>query len=134
MYRIIGWCPIQEMNGAGFAIALKPEIKKAVKQSGIAQNEIDQWINTSGRMYLKHHGYDVGNGSVGFYLRISWGEWGIEHITVPGNACGLDIDDSGLGIKEGEKALLPHNVDNLKQASLLLAVFTAIAEILETYN
>jgi hypothetical protein len=135
MYRIIGWCPVPEMNGAGFTIALKPEIKEAVKKSGITQENINNWINTSGRLYLKHHGYNIPEDSpISFYIRISWGEWGIEHITVPGNACGLDIDDYSIGIKEGEKALRPHNVDGLKQASLILAVFTSIAETLEAYD
>ncbi len=134
MYRIKGWCPIPEMNGAGFAIVLKPEIKEAVRKSGIKQENVDFWINTAGRKYLKYHGYNIADdASVNFYIRISWGEWGIEHITVPGNACGLDLGSGTCFVNEGEKVLQPHNVDNLKQASLLLAVFVAFAEILEPH-
>ncbi len=62
-------------------------------------------------------------------LRIQWGEWGPEHITVPGDACGLDIDRCYPSPPDG-RALLPHNIDSIKQSMLLLVVFTWFAECL----
>lgn len=51
-------------------------------------------------------------------IRVSWGEWGPEHITVPGNACGLDICyGMGMSRRQGGKFLAPHNVDNLQPAN-----------------
>lgn len=64
-------------------------------------------------------------------IRISWGEWGPEHITVPGNACGLDVEYGySFGAPPGGKVLLPHNVDSIYQASLLIVVFLFFADTL----
>ena len=60
-------------------------------------------------------------------VRVSWGEWGPEHITVPGDACGLDID-RGFGYSPDGVALHPHNIDNMSQQILLLTIFTTIAD------
>lgn len=62
-------------------------------------------------------------------IRIQWGEWGCEHISVPGNACGLDIERSSFGscFRAGVR-LCPHNVDCWAQKQLLLIVFTELAE------
>jgi hypothetical protein len=35
-------------------------------------------------------------------IRVEWGEWGPEHISVPGNACALDIDESPMGCSKEE--------------------------------
>jgi len=60
---------------------------------------------------------------------VAWGEWGPEHISVPGNACGLDLDD-GIWAPRGGRILLPHNVDSIAQSHLLLAVFLFFADVL----
>lgn len=131
MYKIIAWNPMPNMNGAGFGIVLKPELKLAVAKSGLTQQNIDNWIKTHGNNLLLNHGWTIDpNSNPNTYIRVEWGQWGIEHITVPGNACGLDID-TGIGLKDGEMVLNPHNMDNLRQASVVLAVFTAIMEILD---
>ena len=54
---------------------------------------------------------------------------GPEHITVPGNACGLDVDQ-GLGAPRDGKVLQPHNIDSSNQVILLLTVFTTIADLI----
>lgn len=64
-------------------------------------------------------------------IRVQWGEWGLEHITVPGNACGLDISEHGcFGARLGSSSrfLEPHNIDTTSQQVLLLTVFTFFAD------
>jgi hypothetical protein len=65
----------------------------------------------------------------GLDLRVTWGKWGPEHITVPGNACGLDVDENGFGSPRDGACLNPHNVDSVNQAHLLLVVFTWFAGV-----
>lgn len=56
-------------------------------------------------------------------VRIVLGDWGLEHISVPGNACGLDIWDD-ICAPAGGMSLLPHNVDSKMQCMALITVFT----------
>jgi len=132
MYKIKGWNPSREnqMGGSGFSIILTPKWKEAVIKSGLTQENINTSISKRFVQTLKEHGYSesrIGD------IRISWGEWGIEHITVPGNACGLDIDYSPIGYLNGEVSLDPHNVDTIFQASLILSIFLFFADCLEFY-
>ncbi len=62
-------------------------------------------------------------------LRVNWGEWGPEHITVPGNACGLDIDNR-FGTPKDGRILQPHNIDTWGQKQLFLITFCWFAETL----
>lgn len=129
MYQIISWNPTQKMNGCGFGIRLKPEFKEAVSKSDLSQEKVNNWIQRMGRMLLENHGYCVSDDDlVQCHIRIQFGEWGLEHIQVPGNACGLDI---GNDTSFGTKYLAPHNVDNLRQASLLLSIFTWFANYID---
>ena len=130
MYKIKGWNPSREnqMGGSGFSIILSQKWKEAVIESGLIQENIDTFIAKRFPQTLKEHGFPesrIGD------IRISWGEWGIEHITVPGNACGLDIDYSPIGCLNGEVSLDPHNVDTIFQASLILSIFLWFADCLE---
>lgn len=63
-----------------------------------------------------------------YRLRVTWGKWGAEHIIVPGNACGLDVNTAGCFNLLKGMTLLPHNIDSWTQKQLLLIVFTEIAE------
>lgn len=152
MYAIRGLCHRTDitMGCHGFSIDLSPEFKTAAAKSGINQEKIDHLIETAGRLWLDATGFDAiydpdntgawadkkkppGPNARPLYeakhLRVAWGEWGPEHISIPGNACGLDIDRDGFGSVYRDGALLhPHNVDSLKQKYLLLIVFTEIAE------
>ena len=132
MYRLQGWFPNGEMGGAGFGIILTPKWKEAVAHSDINQEKVDNLIRNLGNTILKAHRRDaVEEHMLPCSLRVKWGEWGPEHITVPGNACGLDIDTRCVGVFPGEAGLMPHNVDSVFQASMILTLFTKIAEILE---
>ena len=132
MYRLQGWFPNGEMGGAGFGIILTPKWKEAVAHSDINQEKVDNLIRNLGNTILKAHRRDaVEEHMLPSYLRVNWGEWGPEHIAVPGNACGLDIDTHCVGVFPGEVGLMPHNVDSVFQASMILTLFTQIAEILE---
>lgn len=128
MYKIKGWFPNRtQMGGCGFSIVLTPTWKNAVEKSNLTQDKINCYIERMGSHFLEAHGF--GKERTGD-IRVSWGEWGIEHITVPGNACGLDIDES-IGLREGEMALTPHNVDTIYQASLILSIFLYVADYLD---
>lgn len=149
LYHISGLSPRGGMSGAGFSIQLWPKWKEAVSQSQLTQGNVNHAISTMGRMWLDNCGFNAifdpdncgafekrnskpGPRARPMYqenidLMVKWGEWGPEHINVPGNACGLDID-SGFGAPPEGKVLHPHNVDTIRQAHLLLVVFLFFAE------
>ena len=151
LYHIKGWCPKPGMGTAGFGVVLWPAWKDTVERRGLTQGDVNHAVETMGRDWLDSHGYNQifdpdncgfdadkaappGPNAVPSYrpnreLRVTWGAWGPEHISVPGNACGLDLDKA-MGGPRGGKALLPHNVDSQSQASLLLTVFLWFAECL----
>lgn len=145
MYSIDSLCPSGGMGGYGFCIHLSHAFKEAVAKSGIDQEKANRVIKSFGREWLTHTGmsnhFDIENCTHNWKdnrripsedfkdrdyrsIRLSWGKWGPEHISVPGNACGLDIDDGGFGcVFNGGKMLLPHNIDHWGQVNLLLIVF-----------
>ncbi len=153
MYHITRLCPRTDidMGRCGFSINLYPAWRQAVEDSKLTQHHIDTAIKNYHRAWLDGCGYDAifdpdkdplaeweernlgkkskpGPNARPLYdihsIRVAWGEWGPEHITVPGNACGLDIDRSSLT----GCSLVPHNIDNFGQVILLLTVFTTFAE------
>lgn len=131
LYHISGWHPTQEMSGAGFCVKLFPAWKEAIKKSGLASVNVDHMIKNYGREWLDGHGYpaDIYE-KPEWHFRITWGEWGPHHITIPGcNATGLDITD-GYRAPENGRILTPHNVDTINQASMLLCIFLRIADYL----
>jgi hypothetical protein len=156
-YHIQGLCPTGQMSGAGFHIQLWPEWKALVSESRLEQKNCDIAIERMGRTWLDGCGFDamydpdqspddrfnkkkMGPNARPLYeprtsLRVRWGEWGPEHIDVPGDACGLDIDDHAFSRPKGGVTLLPHNVDSIRQAHLLLVVFTFFADcIISTHE
>ncbi|GAL83446.1 hypothetical protein MYP_673 [Sporocytophaga myxococcoides] len=114
------------MNGAAFSIELFPDWKDAISKSGITQENIDNAFEKLGPKLLEDHGFKHSMDR----LKVYWGEWGPEHIYVPGNACGLDITKSSPFGPRGGALLSPHNVDSLRQASLILSIFLWIANCL----
>lgn len=157
-YHIAHLCPRSDgrMSSCGFSIMLWPAWKQAVAKSDITQEGMDNIIERMARFWLDGCGYarmydpdmssmerwkfekmgkepKLGPKARHLYdlrnIRVTWGPWGPEHLTVPGDACGLDISD-GIGRPPGGMILQPHNVDNRDQVLLLLVVFTHIAELL----
>lgn len=152
MFLIRGMCPRTDvtMDAHCFSIDLSAEWKDMVAASGLKQEDIDNLLKHEAEPWLDACGYggmfDPDN--CGFErdpkkkpgpdarrsysyreVRVSWGEFGPQHISVPGNACGLDIDSGSFGSYfEGGRLLLPHNIDCWNQKNLLLIVFTTIAE------
>ncbi|KKM77793.1 hypothetical protein LCGC14_1366470 [marine sediment metagenome] len=138
-YQIVGLSPRSDLSmGAwGFSIRLFPGFKEAVEKSGIDEDKAWKAVENMGRSWLDGCGfskmfeYDDEKPRHMYKpnreLRISWGEWGPEHITVPGNACGLDMCGGIMKPKDGE-ILTPHNIDSMAQTMLLLVVFTWFAE------
>ena len=151
-YDIEGLEPSHCMGGYGFLIRLHPNCRELVAASGIDQDKAEAVLSRMGRHWLDCCGYDSifdpdncghladrklppGPNARHSYqpnrdLRITWGEWGLEHITVPGNACGLDLDARSLHSPRGGRVLVPHNVDCWSQVQLLLIVFTWFAHTL----
>lgn len=128
LYAIRYLFPRVQMGGAGFSILLYPEIKREVVLSGIKQKDVDQWIKNFGGPLLEGCGFTSAE-KVQYRIQAQWGSWGLEHITVPGNACGLDIDRSGsLSAPRDGMCLSPHNVDSVPQAHLLLCIYTGIMD------
>ncbi len=150
-YLIRGLCPRTDisMGAHGFCIDLSPDWKDAVAASGLDASKIRGQVDSCGRAWLDSCGYDSiydpdnygawsdkklppGPNARPLYetnqIRVSWGEWGAEHISIPGNACGLDIDRRAFGAFLGGPSLTPHNVDCWAQKNLLLIVFCEIAE------
>lgn len=133
LYMIETGVPSRNMSGFGFTILLWPRWRDLVAKSGINQKEAERVIKDFGRRWLDACGYDAMIGATtrplyepGEALHAQWGEWGLEHITVPGNGCGLDLGQA-VGIPEGGAALTPHNVDSMRQAYLLQLVFNWFA-------
>lgn len=156
-YDIDGLCPRTDisMGGHGFCIKLYPEWRGLVAGRALTQENVTTAIGRLGRAWLDACGYDgvFDPDNSGFRkdsekppgpearpmyepgrnLRVSWGEWGPEHISVPGDACGLDLDDS-FGAPLGGRTLSPHNVDSANQKLLLLIVFTWFANDLACHR
>lgn len=154
LYHIEGLCPRTDiqMNRCNFGIKLWPSWRDWVKhwsdKNDIDQSRINIGVSNLHRAWLDGCGYSEiydpdncgfdrdkkkkpGPNARPLYgenaIRIQWGDWGPEHITVPGNACGLDID-SGVGAPRNGRVLLPHNIDTISQQHLLLVAFTWIAD------
>lgn len=146
-YNIKGLCPNGRGN-CGFCIDLSPTWPLAVKGADLDQTNVNYAIQTMGRAWLDGCGFDAifDPDNYGFdrnkkkkpgpksrklydilHLRVQWGTWGPEHISVPGDACGLDIGRS-IGGYRGGMSLSPHNVDNIRQAYLFLVIFTFFAD------
>lgn len=148
---------LDRMSGWGFHIDLWPAWREAVALSEINQDKANQAIQTLGASWLDACGYDAifdpdkspmdewresklkekkapGPNARRLYepycIQVRWGEWGPEHITVPGNACGLDIDFGSSFTVYGGRTLLPHNVDCMAQAYLLVMVFSWFASFI----
>jgi hypothetical protein len=139
LYHISNYNPAPGMGSGGFNILLFPAWRDALRDYPypIGPKEINRVIEGLGRQWLDGHGYsqmtDYGDGPRRIWdartsIRIGWGEWGPEHICVPGNACGLDIDRDSIWAPRGGTVLLPHNVDSVAQASLLLTIFLFFAD------
>lgn len=143
------------MGGHGFSIDLHPDFKKMVAKSNLTQKMVNNAINNYGRDFLDSCGFDTmtdpdetpyerlerswrdypdrepGPNAYKLYepscIKVSCGEWGPEHISVPGNACGLDIDRKSMWIPNGA-TLYPHNVNSWDQKKLLLMTFCYLVE------
>src|SRR5487761_180341 len=114
-YHITGLCPRTDIDlgRCGFSIQLWPAWRDAVKASGLAQDKINTVILNCHRAWLDGCGFGamfdpdedpmavweekhlhkkrkLGPNAHPLYsahdIRVSWGEWGPDHITIPGNA------------------------------------------------
>lgn len=150
-YAICNLCPSGgEMGRHGFTISLHDKWKCLVAESGLTQTEVNKSIEFLGSDWLDECGYNQmydpdncghladrskpsGPNAKPMYdprtsIRVTLGEWGLEHITVPGNACGLDIERRSFSSILRGAALTPHNIDCWRQKQLLLVVFCWFAE------
>lgn len=79
------------MGAHDFSVDLHPDYKLAVDRSGLTGGRVDAMVQEQGRAWLDCAGFSTERVAPGSDLRVGWGRWGPEHITVPGNSCGLDI-------------------------------------------
>jgi hypothetical protein len=127
MYLIKGLIPRTDISIGRYClhIDLHPSLTEIVKKSDYSQEKADYYLKTNGERLLKIAGFTITSLDV-HRLRVSYGEWGLEHISVPGNACGLDIDQAmGCYFREG-RTLVPHNLDSKMQQDLLVMIFCEI--------
>lgn len=108
-------------------LILHPMMKELAKKSGLTQDNVYAKIEKMGESWLDACGYKVElYRPARCAIRVAWGEWGIEHITVPGNACGLDISDNSFScVFMNGRTMSPHNLDSWQQQNLLIMVFTS---------
>lgn len=127
MYLIRGLEPNPECMAAhSFCIELSPEWREMAAASGIDQESVNRKVGRMEASWKKAVGI---NCKTSREIRVDWGDWGIRHVTVPGNACGLDIEERAFGTFIDNAAMLvPHNVDSWMQKKLILLAFCSIAE------
>jgi len=137
MYVISNLCPMDRPSGYGFCVHLSPQWKGLVAKSEITHEHVQNAIRNLGRTWLDASGWgrldktESQTRRVFAYdsIRVRWGEWGIENLDVPGNACGLDIDrDGSFTMFDDGAVLVPHNVDDWRQVQLMLIVYCYFAE------
>ena len=145
LYHIDGLCPRTDiaMGRCGFNIQLFPDWKKAVDKSGLTQQKINTLLDNMHRPWLdgcgydalfdpdetpeerwkRHHGLLTANPGPNTHplygrteLRIQWGEWGPEHLVVPGDACGLDIEDGCGAPRPDVRVDQPPSADDIHGA------------------
>ncbi len=126
MYLIRGLEPMPEVMAAhSFSIELSPQWRVMANESGLDQEKVNTKITRMSSAWIEAVGLKPGMREI----RVDWGDWGPRHITVPGNACGLDIDERAFGtFIDGGAMLLPHNVDSWAQKQMLLMTFCSLAE------
>ena len=129
LYHLCSWHPSHDMGGCGFNIKLYPAWKDAVAAYALDADAVEHARVTMSKQWLEGFGFPSDEIAIRTSIRLSVGPWGVEHITVPGNACGLDLDDRPFA-PSGGRLLSPHNVDSIRQAGLLLAIFSFFADTL----
>lgn len=116
--------PKSNGDGFGFSIRVFPGWKTLVSRIMIPDHESQKnWMDSVGSELLEGCGYDLKVYGRFGAIRLSFGEWGLEHITIPGNGCGLDITSDSCFCPDGGRVMLSHNVDSMKQAYLLQCIF-----------
>lgn len=135
MYLIDNTTPRTDitLSRFGLTIHIHPTIKQLAKH--LTQEQIDKHIETLAQHWLTTHGYNPTHyPAARSAIRVKWGEWGIEHITIPGNACGLDISNNSFYcIFPTGRTLTPHNLDTWQQQNLLITIYTELT-LLAAYN
>lgn len=132
-YEVVGFCPRTDidMGRWAFGIRLSSSYAALLKDVPINQKRFDNLharchevlLAVQGRDYLDlfHRSYP--------HLQFWEDTCLLTNISVPGNACGLDMEwgtFNELGKRDREHAVeyLPHNIDSMAQAVSLLAVWT----------
>lgn len=135
LYLVKSFCHYgADIGRHGFTVDLHPDVPELVADSKLEQDGIDRAIEVNAREWLDRCGFDYLTKDsehaprLGVHVRCTWGKWGPEHITVPGNACGLDLSTSPGCLFPGGVSLLPHNVDSLAQKYMISVVFFYLME------
>lgn len=124
----------------GFNIALDPDFADAAKEFEAPRDYHERFHRSAVRIGESCAGYEGNKHSVGFLGDTLL----LTNVSVPGNACSLDVDReqlSRLGTEYPPRQVLyaPHNVDTAGQAAGLLAIWadwyiTALATLTSRSN
>jgi len=123
LWTIEGWTCSQEMHGGSFTIWASPKFLEVAREIEYDEEKIQE----RARLIIKKAGFEIYE-----YMKfLRFGEWGLMHFDVPGNACGLDFDYHGGDALRNGASFLPHNVDNARQQSALMAIWLMWAHFVE---
>ena len=125
LLRIDGWSSRAAVSqGGSFSIWVSPKFLEIAKTTKYNEEK----TQARARAIIKEAGFK----HIEDYQRfLRFGEFGLMHFDVPGNACGLDFDYSeDHAMKEGAR-FAPHNVDNALQQSALMAIWMMWADFIE---
>ena len=116
-------------GGCAFSIWVSPKFLVAAKELGLTVDK-DRFLK-SAEYICKEAGFE----SSFPVARLQWGEYGLMHIEVPGEASGLDYDYTyNHEVERCGAKYSPHNVDSHRQQSALMAIWLYWAQGVEAHD
>lgn len=125
LWRIDGWSSRAAISqGSSFSIWVSPKFLQAAKEIEYDEEK----VQARARAIIKEAGFKQVEDHQRF---LRFGEFGLMHFDVPGNACGLDFDYSEQDVMKRGVRFAPHNVDNTLQQSALMTIWLMWADSVE---
>ena len=125
LWTVTGWiCSVGVTAGGSFELWVSPEFLRVAKDIARDNDQKSRW-QASARFILSQAGFQVED----YQTFLKFGEWGLMHFEAPGNACGMDFEGDDV-LLEGA-TFQPHNVDNPRQQSALMAIWMKWAGAVE---
>ena len=130
-WKIDGWMCRQGDQGGSFSLWISPDFISTARSITVTL-EMEIRLRQRALSILKDVGFDdvrIGNSGDKW---VTFGEFGLMHLSVPGDACGLDWDYGNHDVERNGARLTPHNVDTLTQQSALMGIWLMWAEFVES--